>query len=72
MILVGDLNASREGKRIGSLDGSNTMKYDKQLAEFIVRRSAGNDGKRPRRSLTNYLITLLMAHIVPSWIMFGF
>ena len=32
--MVGDLNASREGKRIGYVDGSNTMEYDKQLAEF--------------------------------------
>ena len=41
VILAGDLNASREGKRIGYVDGSNTMEYDKQLAEFYSTEIGG-------------------------------
>ena len=41
MILVGDLNASREGRRIGYVNGSNTMEYDKQLAEFYSMEIGG-------------------------------
>ena len=41
MILVGDLNASRERKRIGYVDGSNTVEYDKQLAESYSTEIGG-------------------------------
>ena len=41
MILAGDLNASREGKRIGYVDSSNTIEYDKQLAEFYSTEIGG-------------------------------
>ena len=41
VILAGDLNASREGKRVGHVDGSNTMENDKQLAEFYSTKIRG-------------------------------
>ena len=43
VILAGDLNALREEKRIGYVDGSNTMEYDKQLpaAEFCSSKIGG-------------------------------
>ena len=41
VILVGDLNASREGRRMGYVDGSTTMEYDKQLAEFYSMEIGG-------------------------------
>ena len=41
VIRGGDLNTLREGKRIGYVDDSNIMEYDKQLAELYSTEIGG-------------------------------